>query len=100
MSFMTAVGAAPAAQQPAPFAAGDPEQGKPLVQRDCVACHARQMAGDAERIYLRADRRVRTPEQLLAQVAFCNTELGTNYFPDEEAHVAAHLNARYYGFKP
>ncbi len=89
-----------AASQPAPFAEGDPAQGKPLVERDCVACHAQRMGGNAERMYLRADRRVQTPQQLLAQVRFCNTQLGTSYFPDDEANVAAYLNAQYYHFKP
>ena len=43
---------------------------------------------------------MRTPAQLLAQVQLCNVELKAGYFPDEEEHVAAYLNARYYGFKP
>jgi hypothetical protein len=43
---------------------------------------------------------VRTPAQLQAQVAYCNTQLATGYFPDEEEHVAAWLNQRYYRFKP
>lgn len=89
-----------AGDQPAPFADGDAKLGKPIVARDCVACHARRMAGDAEKMYLRSDRRVHTPEQLLAQVSYCNSELGTHYFPDEEAHIAAYLNAEYYRFKP
>ena len=31
--------AAANAQQPAPFAHGDPKAGKALAERDCVACH-------------------------------------------------------------
>jgi hypothetical protein len=50
-------------------------------------------------MYLRADRKVRTPEQLMAQVRTCNVQLGTNYFPEEEEHVAAYLNLQYYKFK-
>jgi hypothetical protein len=69
------------------------------VERDCNGCHVR-LVGDADRIYLRDDRRVRTPAQLQAQVAYCNTQLATGYFPDEEEHVAAWLNQRYYRFKP
>ena len=42
----------------------------------------------------------RTPEQLLAQVRACNTQLGKNYFPEEEEHVAAYLNLKYYKFPP
>ena len=83
---------------PLPWAAGDVAAGKALSDKDCVACHARRFEGDADRIYLRPDRRVTTPAQLAAQVTYCNTELGTNYFPDEEAHLAAYLNDRYYHF--
>lgn len=91
-----AVRAAP----PAPFDHGDAAAGKTIVERDCVACHARKFEGDADKMYLRADRRVHTPQQLLAQVSYCNAQLGTQYFPDDEEHVAAYLNERYYHFKP
>ena len=76
---------------------GDPEQGRVLV--DCNECHVR-LVGDADRIYTRDERRVRTPAQLRAQVAYCNTQLGTGYFPDDEENVAAWLDQRYYRFKP
>ena len=87
------------AQQPAAFANGDPQQGHPLVDKNCNECHAR-LFGDPERIYARPDHRVKTPEQLRAQVAFCNTQLGAGLFPEEEEHIAAWLNQRYYHFKP
>ena len=89
----------PASPPPLPFAKGDPKVGAQLASKDCVACHARRFDGDAERIYLRADRKVRTAAQLSTQVSYCNTELGTGYFPDEEEHVAAFLNQQYYHFK-
>lgn len=92
--------AASAAEQPVPFAHADAASGKTLVERDCVACHAQKFSGDADRIYLRNDRRVQTPQQLLAQVSWCNTQLGTKYFPDDEENVAAYLNQRYYHFRP
>ena len=85
--------------QPKPFADGDPTAGAKLVARDCGECH-RQRFGDATTIYTRADRKVRSAEQLLAQVRRCNTELNAGYFPDEEDNVAAYLNATYYHFKP
>ena len=85
---------------PPPFDHGKPSEGERLVQRDCISCHAQRFAGDHEQIYLRLDRRVRTPSQLLAQVQRCNTELGKNYFPEEEEHVAAYLNLQYYHFAP
>ena len=86
--------------QPAPFVHGDAAVGKTLSDRDCVACHAQRMAGDADRMYLRADRRVHTPQQLMAQIRYCNSQLRTAYFPREEEDVAAYLNSRFYRFKP
>jgi cytochrome c5 len=87
------------AQQPGVLAHGDAAAGKVLVEKDCVACHVRRF-GNATEIYTRADRKVRTPEQLLAQVQFCNVDLKTGYFPEEEEHVAAYLNLQYYKFAP
>lgn len=86
------------AQQPKAFSTGDAKAGQILADKDCVACHVRKY-GDAHTIYTRSERKVRTPEQLLAQVQRCNAELSTNYFPEEEMHVAAFLNSKYYKFK-
>lgn len=88
------------AQGPADaFKNGDAKLGEAMATRDCVACHARRFDGDADRMYLRADRKVRTAAQLVAQIRYCNTELGAGYFPDEEEHLAAFLNQRYYHFQ-
>lgn len=87
------------AQQPKVFSGGDAKAGQILAEKDCVACHVRKF-GDAHTIYTRSERKVRTPEQLLAQVQLCNAKLSTNYFPEEEIHVAAFLNSKYYKFKP
>jgi mono/diheme cytochrome c family protein len=81
-----------------PLGKGDAKLGEVLASRDCIACHARRFEGDADRIYLRADRKVRSPAQLMAQIRYCNTELGAGYFPDEEEHLGAYLNQRYYHF--
>ena len=89
---------APAAPATA-TATGDAAAGKALHEKDCVACHARKFGGDATKIYLRADRKVTTPAKLKAQIAMCNTELGTGYFPEEEDHLAAYLELSYYKFK-
>ena len=86
--------------QPAPFAAGRAPAGREIVDRDCVGCHAQLFAGDAEQIYRRAERRVKTPAQLLAQVQVCNVNLGKGYFPEEEEHIAAYLNLEFYKFAP
>jgi cytochrome c5 len=99
-AVLAASGSATAQTQPAPFRAGDAKAGKALVDRDCIACHAQRFAGDADQMYLRAGRRVKTPAQLLAQVQGCNANLGKGYFPEEEEHVAAYLNLEFYKFQP
>jgi cytochrome c5 len=86
--------------QPPPFTAGDAKSGKSLVDRDCVACHAQKFAGDPDEMYRRSDRRVKNPHQLLSQVQACNVNLGKNYFPEEEEHIAAYLNLEFYRFAP
>lgn len=83
------------AQAPDPLAGADPAAGKALVQKDCVGCHEKRF-GDTATIYTRPDRRVTTRAQLLAQVQFCNTQLKSNYFPEDEANVAAYLDQQYY----
>lgn len=84
-----------------PLAKGDPKAGEKLMsQAKCnSACHAALVGGDGTSIYTRASRKVKTPSQLLTQVRFCNTQLGTNWFPEDEEHVAAYLNQRYYKLK-
>jgi hypothetical protein len=86
--------------QASPAGKGNADVGKTLHDKDCVACHARQFNGDASKIYTRPDHRVRTPAQLRAQIAYCNTQLGTQYFPEDEENVFAYLNRDYYRFKP
>lgn len=87
------------AQTPKPLAAGDAASGAALHEKDCVACHVRRVGGDGTTMYTRDGRKVTTPAKLKAQIALCNSELGTNYFPEEEEHVAAYLNLQYYKFK-
>jgi hypothetical protein len=82
-----------------PLANGSPVFGNSLNGKDCVDCGAIRVGGDAARIYFRGERRVHTPEQLLAQVSYCSPEIGASYFPDEEEHVAAYLNKQNYRFK-
>jgi len=87
------------AQQPAAtFATADATQGKAMVDKDCNACHVRTF-GDVATAYTRIDRRVNTPAQLKAQIAYCNSQLGTGYFPEEEEHIGAYLDLQYYRFK-
>jgi mono/diheme cytochrome c family protein len=87
------------AQTPKAQGAGDAAKGAAMHEKDCVACHVRRVGGDGTSMYTRADRKATTPAKLKAQIALCNSELGTGYFPEEEEHVAAYLNLQYYKFK-
>jgi hypothetical protein len=98
--LLWAMAALGAESQPPPFADGDVALGKTLVDADCIACHAQRFGGKAEEMYLRPEHKIRTPGQLLAQVRTCNVQLKKSYFPEEEEHIAAYLNSRYYKFKP
>ena len=81
-----------------PLGNGDATLGEQLASRDGIACHARRFDRDAERIDRGADRKVRSAAQLMAQIRYGNAELGTACFPDEEEHLGAYLNPRYYHF--
>lgn len=87
------------AAQAEPFAKGDPKVGKALAEKSCNACHVSLMGGDGSKIYTRADRKVKSASQLEGRIRACNANTGTGWFPEEEEHVAAYLNATYYHFK-
>ena len=79
--------------------AADPAEGRKLMEeKKCEACHSSKVRGDAKAIYLRKDRKVTTLEKLKAQVAVCNSELGLQLFPEDEAHIVDYLNQAYYKF--
>ena len=73
--------------------------GEPVNERDCIACYVRRVDGDADRAYMRSERRSRGAGELLAQTSYCSAELGSGYFTDEEEHIAAYLNKRRYRFE-
>lgn len=76
------------------------ETGKKLLKESkCEACHAAKVGGDGSAIYSRKDRRVTTLSKLLPQVQRCNSDLGLGLFPEDEAAIAAFLNATHYKFK-
>jgi CxxC motif-containing protein (DUF1111 family) len=76
------------------------EGGKKLVlDAKCEACHMSKVGGDGSAIYSRKDRRVTVKSKLLPQVERCNSELGLGLFPDDEAAIAAYLNAAHYKFR-
>ena len=86
--------------QAEPFAKGDPKVGKALAEKSCNACHISLMGGgDGSKIYTRSDRKVKSASQLEGRIRACNANTGAGWFPEEEEHVAAYLNATYYHFK-
>ena len=83
-----------------PFPRADPKAGAKLFDdAKCMACHAQRFGGDGSSSFTRPERRVKSTDALLKQVRACVTQLNVQWFPDEEGHVAAYLNQRYYKFK-
>ena len=83
----------------APFPKGDPKAGKALFDKaKCDACHASLMGGDGAKLFTRPERKMKSAEALLKRVTFCAGQVGAQWFPDEEEHVAAYLNQQYYKF--
>ena len=81
------------------FSAGDAAEGAKLVaEHKCEICHHNKTLGDAKAIYLRKDRKVTSLDRLKTQVSLCNSELSLKLFPDDEVHIVAHLNQKYYKF--
>lgn len=78
---------------------GDVKIGKTLHDKSCIACHASKFGEDGSKMYTRADHKVTSKQQLSSRVKACNNNVGAGWFPEEEAHVAAYLNATYYRLK-
>ncbi len=89
-----------ATAQAAPFAKGDDGAGKKIFdQHKCNSCHARQLGGDGNSMFTRAERKVKTHTSLAAQITRCSNNLGLMLFDEDEEHVGAYLNKHYYKFK-
>lgn len=83
-----------------PFPKGDPKTGEKLAkERNCESCHVKLMGGDGSGIYTRKERLINTPQALLQRVSACSAQTNAGWFPEDEMHVAAHLNEKFYKFK-
>ena len=78
---------------------GDPARGKALVEKSCVTCHATLFGGDASKMYLRPDRKVKDAAQLVARVKTCNVNTGAGWNAADELNAAAYLNQTYYRYR-
>lgn len=83
----------------APFADADLKAGKALHDKQCTSCHIAQFGGDGSKIYTRADRRMKSAQQLAQQITTCNANLGNKLFPEDENNIGGHLNRQFYKFK-
>lgn len=83
-----------------PFAKGDTQAGKKFfTQNQCNRCHNQIMHGDGNAIFTRFNRKVRSPEQLLAQLGRCTAGGHITMSDKDEQDLAAYLNRTYYHFK-
>ncbi len=102
LSLIVILAAAPllsAAALAAPFEKGNIQEGKSIHEEKCNGCHASKFNDDGSKIYTRADRRVKTVSSLSQMITTCNAMLGNNLFPEDELHLAAYLNNKYYKLK-
>ena len=84
----------------APFPNGDPASGKKLFDKyQCNRCHVDIVGGDGNGIFTRPDRKVTRASELSAQMKRCSGMVGANITAQEEEHLAAYLNQKYYKFK-
>lgn len=86
--------------QAEPFSKGNTEAGKKFFQQNqCNSCHDQIMNGDGNAIFTRFNRKVRSPEQLLAQLGRCTAGGHIAMSDKDEQDLAAYLNRAYYHFK-
>ena len=63
-----------------------------FVQEKCTRCHT-------DSVYSRPDRRMKSMEQLQAQVRRCDANVGTTLFDEEISAVVKFLDDQYYHFE-
>jgi cytochrome c553 len=83
-----------------PFAKGDAEAGRRFfTQNQCNSCHDQIMGGDGNAVFTRFNRKIRNPQQLVAQLRRCTGGGGIAMSPKDEQDLAAYLNRTYYRFR-
>jgi cytochrome c5 len=65
--------------------------GKALVDRYCVGCHA-------DEVYTRPDRKIRSLDTLRLQVLRCNAMTKSGLTDEDIAAIVEHLNKSFYKF--
>jgi len=75
---------------------GDVNRGKTLYEAKCTGCHISLVGGNGTAIHTRRDRRIKTPEGLLAQVNGCNRQLNAGLSPEQVKDIVAYLYQAFY----
>ena len=78
---------------------GEAEDGKPLHDNFCTACHVSRFGDDGNSVYTRDTRRVQSIEGLMGQVAFCNQQTSAGLNEHEVDDIIAYLNETFYRFE-
>lgn len=82
------------------FSDGDAQAGEKLFdQYKCSSCHIDKVGGDGSAIFTRPDRTVTSPEELIKQMTLCSGIIGKTLTIQEQQHLGAYLNRRYYKLK-
>lgn len=82
------------------FKNADSAAGKTLhAENNCSTCHQQRTGKDEKDFYTRLDRKVKTQEKLISQIAYCSAQLSLSFFPEDELNIAAFLNSTYYKLK-
>ncbi|MBU1447560.1 MAG: cytochrome c [Gammaproteobacteria bacterium] len=86
--------------QAASFTDGNAKRGGELFEKyKCSSCHEARVGGDGSAIFTRADRTVRSADNLIVQMERCSGAIGKQLTSQEKQDLAAWLNQRYYHFK-
>ena len=72
--------------------------GKALHDASCMQCHASLTGGDANSLYSRSDRKVKSLTGLEKRVANCAIAADANWTPAQQQQVIDYLNSGFYHF--
>ena len=72
--------------------------GKALHDASCMQCHASLTGGDANSLYSRSDRKVKSLAGLEKRVANCAIAADANWTAEQQQQVIDYLNSRFYRF--
>lgn len=87
------------AAQATSFSDGDAQVGEKLFDEyKCSSCHIDKVGGDGSAIFTRPGRTVSKPEELVKQMTLCSGIIGKALTVQEQQHLGAYLNQRYYRF--